>query len=233
MKRVILIAKEHTPDKMRSQVCSGIHPNRVSKQPKFVLASSSPRREEALRELGIRYRKAPAQIRENRKRGEDPRAMAIRLATRKVEAAPDLGGITLGMDTIVVLGSAILGKPKNKEDAAAMLTSLSGRMHLVITGVALRLHNRIVVDAETTRVFFRRMGKKEIEWYVQTGEPFDKAGAYGIQGGARLFVRKIDGCFFNVVGFPIYCFQRALAKFGFTVYDFMSDSGGRASVPAR
>jgi septum formation protein len=208
---------EHTPDKMRSQV-------RVRTQkniPRLVLASGSPRREEMLRELGISFKKAPVQVEEDWKSREDPCAIAIKLAARKVQASPAPMDLTVGMDTMVVLGRRILGKPNTAAEAATMLESLSGRMHRVITGVAMRFHDSILRDAETTRVYFRKIRRSEIEWYIKTGEPFDKAGAYGIQGGARLFVRKIEGCFFNVVGFPVDCFQRMLAHFGFTVYDFM------------
>ena len=174
-----------------------------------------------LRELGISFRKAAGKIEEDWKTGEDPRAIAIKLAARKVQASPATMELTVGMDTIVVLGRRILGKPATAAEAMSMLRSLSGRMHRVITGVAMRYHGRTLRQAEVTRVYFRKITPEEIDWYAKTGEPFDKAGAYGIQGGARLFVRKIDGCFFNVVGFPIDCFQRLLARFGFSVFDFM------------
>jgi len=154
--------------------------------------------------------------------GQDANAVAVRLARRKARAcvAP-AGGLVIAMDTVVVLGRTILGKPTDADEARAMLRQLSGRGHRVVTGVALSHNGHVTAGHETTRVYFRHLKESEIDWYARSGEPFDKAGGYGIQGLARLFVGGIDGCFYNVVGFPITLFQTLLANLNLTIYDLM------------
>jgi septum formation protein len=175
---------------------------------RLILASASPRRRELLRNAGLEAEVRPSFIEEASRPGESPEDFARRAATDKalaVAADAPLGALVLGADTVVVVGGEILGKPAGAADAARMLRALSGATHCVITGVCLvSAPDRIeAVRAETTLVTFRPLGEKEIADYVASGEPFDKAGAYGIQGLASKFVTRIEGCYFNVVGLPV------------------------------
>ncbi len=135
--------------------------------------------------------------------GETPRAHVLRLARLKAERVRRPGEWVLGADTVVVIGKSVLGKPRGSREAARMLRLLSGRMHRVLTGVALLGEGAPRLDVAETRVWFRRLSRAEIRDYVASGEPLDKAGAYAIQGLASKFVERIDGCFFNVVGLPV------------------------------
>jgi len=172
---------------------------------RIVLASGSPRRGEILSNAGIAYvRQIPAEIDETPAPGEAPRDYVMRLAREKASAIPaDSQRIVLGADTTVVVEGAILGKPSSAADAARMLRLLSGRMHEVITGICLRSARGEVMDAASTRVWFTSLSGPEIDAYVASGEPMDKAGAYGIQGLASKFVTRIEGCYFNVMGLPV------------------------------
>jgi len=171
----------------------------------IVLASGSPRRGEILAHAGISFvREIPGGVDETPVPDESPLRYVTRLACAKaaiIEAAAQR--IVLGADTAVVIGGEILCKPTTAADAARMLRLLSGRMHEVLTGICLRSERGQVVDAATTRVWFAPLSEAEIETYVASGEPMDKAGAYGIQGLASKFVTRIDGCYFNVMGLPI------------------------------
>ena len=173
--------------------------------PMIVLASGSPRRGEILTNAGIDYvRQLPGYIDETPAAGEPPRDYVSRLAREKAEAiAATDDRIVLGADTTVVIDGEILGKPADAADATRMLRLLSGRAHEVITGICLRSERAQVVDSATTRVWFAALSEAEIEAYVASGEPMDKAGAYGIQGLASKFVSRIEGCYFNVMGLPI------------------------------
>jgi septum formation protein len=180
----------------------------VSAVPKLVLASASPRRRELLAQAGFTFDVFTADIPEVRKPGEDPIRFVTRLAREKAEAVaerhalpPDT--IVLGADTIVLVDDEILGKPQDAADAARMLRLLSGRTHQVITGVCLVKGRERQRAAEVTFVRFHTLSDKEIEAYVATGEPMDKAGAYAIQGRAGRWVPRIHGCYFNVVGLPL------------------------------
>lgn len=136
--------------------------------------------------------------------GESPVDYARRLAHDKAEAAWESPGeIVLGADTIVVIGDQVLEKPANADDARAMLRLLSGREHTVITGICLRHRDGIIVDHSATQVRFAALAESEIAEYVASGEPFDKAGAYAIQGLASRFVESVNGCYFNVMGLPL------------------------------
>ena len=143
------------------------------------------------------------------------------LAMKKAEVCAKKDALIIAMDTLVVLGRHKLGKPENKAQAVQMLQQLSGKMHRVYTGVALKLGKKVVTDFEVTNVFFRKLKHREIDWYVKTGEPMDKAGAYAIQGVGSLFIDRIEGCYFNVVGFPIGCFQRTLRRLKIDIYELM------------
>jgi len=169
-----------------------------------VLASASPRRAHILRALGVDFRVVVSGADERLEPGEDAAAAAERLARLKaasvarVEAPP-----ILGADTVVVCEGRILGKPASPDDAREMLRLLSGRTHEVVTGLCLITSGGTLSGVERTAVTFARMSAEEIDWYVGTGEPMDKAGAYGIQGPAALFVTGIRGSHSNVVGLPM------------------------------
>ena len=173
---------------------------------KLILASSSPRRKELLDAVGWPYEVIVAGVDESVKPDEDPAIYVQRLARSKAEvvAAGLQSGLVLGADTTVVIHNEILGQPLDYEDARRMLRLLNGKWHEVLTGVAaVRVSGETRVDYETTRVRFAEMTEREIDWYVSTGEARGKAGAYGIQGAAGLFIEEIQGDYFNIVGLPI------------------------------
>ena len=176
-----------------------------------------------LRELGIPFQACNPGIPETLNRKISPEEMARELSVQKTKACRRQGKLTVGMDTLVVVGKNILGKPKDSADAEEMLKTLSNRRHRVITGIALLYGNRLVKDAETTWVRFRNIEAEEIRWYIDSKEPFDKAGAYAIQGLGRIFIQEIHGCYYNVVGFPLGCFQRLLGRLGFALKDLIPD----------
>ena len=173
---------------------------------KLVLASSSPRRTEILERAGWAHEVMVAGIDESVKPNEEPAAYVQRLARSKAEAVAQrlTEGLVLGADTTVVIANQILGQPTDEADARRMLDSLSGKWHEVLTGVAVvRVGGEARVAYETTRVRFAEMSSEEIDWYIESGEPFGKAGAYGIQGKAALFIEEIAGDYFNIMGLPI------------------------------
>jgi septum formation protein len=170
----------------------------------LVLASQSPRRSELLQMAGFSFRVRARPVEEIRAKGEDPREYVRRLARAKAEAAWEgAGEIVLGADTIVVLGEQVFEKPADAAGARSMLAALSGREHTVITGICLLHPAGAVVEHESTRVHFAGLDAREIDAYVASGEPMDKAGAYAIQGLASKFVERIEGCYFNVMGLPV------------------------------
>jgi septum formation protein len=180
----------------------------------LILASSSPRRRELLTQAGIAFTVQPADVDETHRAGESPEAFTLRLAREKAEAvlAKNPGATVLGADTIVVCDQEILGKPSDETDAARMLKKLSGRDHQVITGVALVSPAGTQTRAETTTVSVRKISEEEINDYIATGEPMDKAGAYAIQGIAAKFILQIEGNYTNVVGLPIEAVQQMLSR---------------------
>ena len=179
----------------------------------LLLASQSPRRAEILRAVGWPFETFAVEIDESTRGGESPDSYVKRLALEKAEAAARLkhAPLVLGADTTVVVDGQILGKPETDADARRMLRLLSDRWHEVLTGVALVARNsnesengsHHVVAHERTRVRFGPLTEREIDWYVRTGEPADKAGAYAVQGYAALFIEEIEGDYWNVVGLPI------------------------------
>lgn len=170
----------------------------------LVLASQSPRRRELLANAGFPFIVRARPVEEVRAPGESPEAYVMRLACAKAEAAwENRDEIVLGADTVVVLDEEVLEKPRDDDDARAMLARLSGREHTVITGICLRHLRGAEVDRERTRVRFLPLSPAEIDAYVASGEPRGKAGAYAIQGLASKFVSGLEGCFFNVVGLPV------------------------------
>jgi len=182
---------------------------------RLVLASASPRRAEILRAVGWGFDVMAADVDESSRAGEAPHAYVERLAKTKAAAIAasiaiddTAARIVLGADTTVVVDGEIFGKPRDAEDARAMLARLQNRWHEVLTGVALLSieagkTRRAVVAHEVTRVRFGSMSGSEIEAYVASGEPMDKAGAYAVQGGAALFIERIEGDYWNVVGLPV------------------------------
>ncbi len=172
---------------------------------RVVLASASPRRRELLRLIGIAHEVRPPNIDESMRAREAPRRHAERLAREKASAValrdPEL--ITIGADTVVVINRKVLGKPADAADASRMLGMLSGREHTVITAVAVSRGRKLRSAIEEVRVKFRRLHDDEIEAYIATGEPMDKAGAYGIQGFGATIVERIEGDYFAVMGLPL------------------------------
>ncbi|MEX0737031.1 MAG: Maf family protein [Bacteroidota bacterium] len=188
------------------------------KVPRLILASQSPRRRLLLKQIGLRFTVRPSKVEEVFSSRESPRSNARRIALEKArDVARNVSrGIVVGADTIVVVDGGILGKPRTKKEARMMLMKLSGREHLVYTGFALvdARSGRSVAGVERTRVRFRRLDPKEVAAYVGSGAPMDKAGAYGIQDDyGAVFVEKVDGCFYNVVGFPLARFYSTLTEF--------------------
>lgn len=189
----------------------------------LILASASPRRQELLRNAGIPFSVQPAHVLEEHRAGEAPEVCVRRLAREKAEAvarAVNSEAAILAADTEVVLDlirGTPLGKPRDECDAVHMLKMLSGKSHYVITGVCLRWRSENSEwqsrdEAETTLVQMRQIGNNEIEDYVATGEPMDKAGAYAIQGIASRWIPRIEGCYFNVVGLPVPLVYRMLRE---------------------
>ena len=175
---------------------------------RLILASRSPRRAELLRAAGFEFEVVAADVDESIRAGESPQIYVRRLAAEKSQTAQRRGiapdeAIILGADTAVVVDDRILGKPRDDDDAAAMLRRLSGRQHDVMTGVSLRRNQHEVGRVETTTVFFSTLTDADIAWYVASGEGRDKAGAYAIQGLAARFIPRIDGSYANVVGLPV------------------------------
>ena len=183
----------------------------------FILASASPRRSELLNIIGMKFKVIASNMKEDEINPEDITRGLIENARKKGEAVaeshPD--AVVISADTIVVLDHHIMGKPADENDARKMLKKLSGRTHEVITAFALicKKHNKSHFETVKTRVKFRSLQSEEISAYLRTGEPMDKAGAYAIQGKGSILVDSIEGCYFNVVGFPISGFFVAIENF--------------------
>lgn len=185
---------------------------------KLVLASSSPRRAEILKAIRWPFEVVAANIDESRFPSEAAVSYVRRLAQTKAETVAKRlpSGLVLGADTVVLVNEEILGQPSDSDDARRMLKLLSGRWHEVLTAVALARAgagaDQIMLDHETTRVRFAAMSVAEIDWYVATGEPMDKAGAYAVQGSAALFIEEIQGDYFNIVGLPVRLVYKLVRK---------------------
>jgi septum formation protein len=190
-------------------------------KPKFILASASPRRAEILSALGLSFDVIPSDAPEDWHDGEAPADYVVRIARAKANAiAAKLdAGFVIAADTAVVVDGRPLGKPNGPDEAVSMLRLLSGRWHAVMTGVVLRqvASDREDAGHEKTLVRFRPLTDQEIEAYVATGEPLDKAGAYAIQGRGMLFVEEIAGNYHNVMGFPPNVLARLARRFGMTI----------------
>ncbi len=193
----------------------------------WILASASPRRKEILSNLGLQFHIDPSDIAEPaRRHDEAPAEYVVRLARLKAKetARRHRAGLVIGADTDVVQGKRLLGKPSSRKEASDMLSRLSGRWHEVWSGLCL-------VDCEKgrsrsiaccTRVHFRTLKPSDIEWYLDTGEYRDKAGAYAVQGYASLFIDRIDGCYFNIVGFPVSAFETLCRKSRIRLQDHLT-----------
>ena len=187
---------------------------------KIVLCSASPRRQELLRRIGITdFDIRVPETEESYPEGLSPRQIVEYISREKADAAARLctaEEIVITADTMVFLDEARLGKPRDEADALRMLTALQGRHHTVCTGVTLRQGDHVVTESEATEVIFRPASERELLAYIATGEPMDKAGAYGIQGKGSLLVEGIRGDFFNVMGLPLLRLSQMLQQFGIT-----------------
>lgn len=185
---------------------------------RIILASGSPRRKELLEMLNVpNLEIIPAKGEEKSHPELGPAGLVMELSRCKAaEVAPhdDPDAVTIGADTIVVLDGMVLGKPRDEAEASAMLHALSGRSHRVYTGVTVIRGSRVLCHAERTEVRFRHLSDEEIAAYIRTGEPMDKAGAYGAQGYASLFVEGLEGDFFNVMGLPLCALGKMLNELG-------------------
>ena len=188
---------------------------------KLILASQSPRRRELLGLWGIPFEIRVPNADETMDPTGEPAQQVALVSRRKAEATPrDEDAVVVAADTIVVCDGKILGKPKDPEDAARMLRLLSGRTHQVMTGLTVLYQDKVCSHTEVTQVTFRELSDSEILRYVRSGEPMDKAGAYGIQGGAALFAQGICGDYYNVVGLPVCRLVQVLQE---TVPQLMED----------
>ena len=187
-------------------------------RPLLILASASPRRQELLNSAGISFEVLPSEVDEGFQEGEPPEEYVVRLARRKATKAGERhkDRWVLAADTVVVIDGRILGKPGDRQEAKEMLGVLSDQEHRVITGFCLLRGDsgKSREGTVTTRVRFKRLSSREIEWYLDTGEPFDKAGAYAIQGKAAFMVKEIRGSYTNVVGLPLTEVIEALQEMG-------------------
>ena len=185
---------------------------------KLVLASASPRRQELLRRVGLEdFDVRVPRVEESYPQGLTPPEVVSYISREKADAAAALCApeeILITADTMVFLDDERLGKPRDESDALRMLTALQGRRHTVCTGVTVRQGERVLTEAESSDVYFRPATREELLAYIRTGEPMDKAGAYGIQGKGALLVERLDGDFFNVMGLPVLRLARILEKFG-------------------
>ena len=190
------------------------HPFLADPARPLVLASASPRRADILRAQGLDFTVEPAHIDEAAFPGEAPGAHVERLAFEKARAVAESspGALVMGFDTIVVIDDEILGKPGDRNHAIAMLTRLSGRTHVVHSSAALVCTGAAEAGHSTTRVRFRELSEREIESYVDSGEPMDKAGAWGIQGVGAMLVAHLDGGYFTVMGLPLGCMRELWAR---------------------
>jgi len=188
----------------------------------FYLASASPRRRELLTQIGVQFELAPVDIDETPKAGEGAKAYVERLAAEKAQTAltqiNETNAVVLGSDTSVIINDEILTKPADQADAQRMLKRLSGNQHQVFTAVAVVSQNKQQVISVATDVYFRDLSDAEIDAYIATGEPMDKAGSYGIQGKGAILVDKISGSYSNVVGLPLTETAALLKNFNIQVW---------------
>jgi septum formation protein len=187
----------------------------------IILASASPRRKEILEKTGLQFTVDESSYEEKTDSGLKPRELARYLSREKARevARRHMNALIIAADTIVVSGGRLFGKPRSKQEAREMLKALSGKFHSVITGFTIidTKEKKEFSKTVESKVFFKKLSADEIEAYIRSGEPFDKAGAYGIQGLGAVIVKKIEGDFFNVMGLPLNALSESLKKFGINV----------------
>ncbi|MEO0072676.1 MAG: Maf family protein [candidate division WOR-3 bacterium] len=185
---------------------------------RIILASSSPRRRKLLSMLGIKFFVIAPDVSEEHYKSLSPKTLALKLAEKKVQAVASKikTGIVIGVDTLVIIDNKVLGKPNSRQEAREMLNLLNNNTHQVISGLVVLVlpEKKLIKTTELTKVTFRKLSSREIKDYLNTQEPYDKAGAYGIQGQGGRFVKQIDGCYYNVVGLPLTKLIRILKKLG-------------------
>ena len=201
----------------------------------LILASASPRRSEILRGLDLEFAIEPADIDESRLGDEAAELYVERVARSKADNRSRPGTLTIAADTIVVIDGLVLGKPGDPEDAKEMLARLAGREHEVLTAVAVLDGDSSALRSSVVRskVQIAAMSASEINWYVATGEPLDKAGAYAIQGLGSLFVESVEGNYTNIVGLPVPTLYRLVAELGQSLLDFRVENAEKAAVSAK
>jgi septum formation protein len=187
----------------------------------LILASASPRRKQLLEMLGLQFTVYPSAIPESLTPGLSPSKQVERLSLQKAKAVKSKfkNSIILAADTMVVLNKELIGKPKDEEDAKRMLKKLSGKQHFVVTGFTLLDTDtkKIVIKSTETKIWFRKMTAKEISSFVEKEKPFDKAGGYAVQGLAAMFIEKIEGDYFGVVGLSVFKLTKELKEFGIEI----------------
>jgi len=190
--------------------------NKMTNPPKIILASTSPRRKQLLEQIDLSFEIIPSSIHEDFSIPLAPEPFAQHYAHAKAEniAIQHPDALVIGADTIVVFNNKILGKPKDKQDSFNMLSMLSGQTHRVITGVSIHWQNKNIIDTffETTFVTLTQINSSAINHYIETYRPFDKAGSYGIQDSFSVYVKKIEGDFYNVMGFPLSAFFKRFSR---------------------
>ncbi len=190
---------------------------------KIILASSSPRRKELLEKIGLKFEVEPGDCAEIVDTDLEPHEMVRKLSLEKAEAVArkHRNVVVIAADTVVLIDGKILGKPKSPTEAKKMLRALSGKSHVVITGFTIidTAKKRVLSKAVETKVYIRELNPEEIDAYVKSGEPLDKAGAYGIQGLGSVLVEKIEGDYFNVVGLPLRALSEGLKEFGIDFWE--------------
>ncbi len=189
---------------------------------KMILASASPRRKELLQLIGLNPEILIPDIDERIRPGEKPRVFLERVTIAKGIAAYKkkfFSHLLVSADTIVICADSLIGKPTNREDAFRMLNRLSGQRHEVLTGIALIFQGETLFEISRTAVYFKELSEREINFYLDRENYLDKAGAYAIQGRAAIFVERIEGCFFNVMGFPLNLFYRMVQERGLNLYE--------------
>ena len=196
----------------------------------LILASQSPRRRELLERLGLHFTVRAADLDESMDAARPPAEEVARLSAEKAAAVDPGSAVVVAADTVVVLDGRVLGKPRSADEAAEMLRALSGRAHQVMTGVTVRRGGRAETDTVVTDVHFRPLTEREIAAYVATGEPMDKAGAYGIQGLASIFVDRLDGDYYNVMGLPLCRLCRMLRAAGVEILGQAGEPDGKLEV---
>jgi septum formation protein len=188
---------------------------------KIILASTSPRRKQILQITGLKFTQIASNYEEDMTLKMKPAALAMHLSRGKAESVSRKykNALIIAADTFVVLGNKVLGKPHTNERAREMLKMLSGKTHTLITGLCIidSRTGKIISKAETTKIYFQKLSETEIKNYIASKEPLDKAGAYAIQGLGSLFIKKIDGDYYNALGLPLFSLAKELKKFGISI----------------